>query len=65
MVTEFRDRFTSRHRWAIAVSAAVAVVVLAVIAYRVTAPRSGQLTSASGKPVPPGDVLKVGALPVT
>lgn len=65
MATEFRDRFFARHRWAITFGASVAAVVLAVVVYRVTAPKSAQRIGASGARLPMGDVLQVGALPVT
>lgn len=64
MATESRNGFTDRYRWAIALSAAMAVVVLLVLVYRLTAP-TPQATSAGGAQIPEGDVLRVGALPVT
>jgi len=65
MATEFRDRFFARYRWAITLCTSVATVVLAVVVYRVTAPKSVQLIGASGERLPVSDVLQVGALPVT
>lgn len=54
----------ARYRWAAALSAAMAAVVLLVLVYRLTAP-TPQATTGSGDQIPDGDVLRVGALPVT
>lgn len=54
-----------RHQLAITAGAAVAAVVLLVLLYRATAPRSAQDTTASGAQLAERDVLRVGALPVT
>jgi hypothetical protein len=43
----------------------LAAIVLLVFLYRVTAPRTAQTTAPSGATIPEGDVLRVGALPVT
>jgi hypothetical protein len=43
----------------------LAAIVLLVFLYRVTAPRTTQTTAESGGRIPEGDVLRVGALPVT
>lgn len=64
MPIESRNGFTDRYRWAIALSTALAAVVLLVFVYRLTAP-TPQRTTSSGDQIPEGDVLRVGALPVT
>lgn len=64
MSTESRKEFTARYSWAIALSTALAAVVLLVLVYRLTAP-TPQRTTSSGEQIPEGDVLRVGALPVT
>lgn len=63
MSTESRKEFTARYSWAIALSTALAAVVLLVLVYRLTAPTPQRTTS--GDQIPEGDVLRVGALPVT
>lgn len=63
MPIESRNGFTDRYRWAIALSTALAAVVLLVFVYRLTAPTPQ--TTVSGDQIPEGDVLRVGALPVT
>jgi hypothetical protein len=60
-----RDRFATRNRLAIGVVAAVALIAMLVLAYRLTAPDSTQTTTSSGERIPESDVLRVGALPVT
>lgn len=65
MATSSGNGFSKRHGWALALGAAVAAILILVLVYRITAPRSGQTTTASGEPVPESDVLQVGALPVT
>jgi len=65
MPTESRNGFAARHRWTIGVSTAFATVLVLVLIYRVSAPKTGQTTTASGKRIPDSDVLQVGALPVT
>jgi small-conductance mechanosensitive channel len=65
MPTESRNWFTGRYRWAMALSLPLAAIVLLVFIYRVTAPKTAQTTAPSGATVPEGDVLRVGALPVT
>ena len=65
MATESRNWFAGRYRWAMALSLPLAAIVLLVFIYRVTAPKSEQTTAASGATIPEGDVLRVGALPVT
>lgn len=65
MSTESRNGFTARYRWAIALSAALAAVVLLVLVYRLTAPKTAQTTTPSGERIPEREVLQVGALPVT
>ena len=64
MTTESRNGFTSRYSWAIALSTALAAVVLLVFVYRLTAPTPQTITG-SGDRIPESDVLRVGALPVT
>jgi hypothetical protein len=65
MPTESRTWFTGRYRWAMALSLPLAAIVLLVFIYRVTAPKTTQTTAESGGRIPEGDVLRVGALPVT
>lgn len=65
MVTKLSDRFVVRRGAAIIAFGAVAAVVLAVLAYKLTAPRSTQTTATSGAPLPENALLRVGALPVT
>jgi hypothetical protein len=65
MPTEYRNWFTGRNRWAMALAIPLAAIVLLVFLYRVTAPRTTQTTAESGGRIPEGDVLRVGALPVT
>lgn len=64
MTTESRNGFASRYSWAIALSTALAAVVLLVLIYRLTAPTPRTITG-SGDRIPESDVLRVGALPVT
>lgn len=65
MDLEFRDPFTVRHRRTIAIVSPIAAVVLSVLFYNVTAPRSVQTAAASGTKLRESDLLQVGALPVT
>lgn len=62
---EFRNPFNRQYRWAIVVGLSVATVVLLVLVYRATAPRSAQTTAPSGDRIAESEVLQVGALPVT
>ena len=62
MPAESSNGFSARHRLVLAIAAAVATVVLLVMVYRLTAPRA---TTVGGAPVAEGDLLRVGALPVT
>ncbi|MEX2153280.1 MAG: hypothetical protein WD825_08065 [Gemmatimonadaceae bacterium] len=62
---ESGNGFTQRHRWAIAAGTAIAAVVLLVVVYKASAPRSAPTTTASGDRIPESEVLQVGALPVT
>lgn len=63
MTTEPADGFTRRYRWAIVPAAAVTAIVLLVLVYRATVPRSDQ--SAPSTQTSESEVLRVGALPVT
>ena len=65
MPTEPRNSFTGRYRWAMALIVPLAAIVLLVLLYRVTAPKTAQTTTPGGAAIPEGDVLRVGALPVT
>jgi len=65
MPTESSNGFTTRHRLAIALGATLAAVLLLVLVYRLTTPKTAQTTSASGAQISEKDVLQVGALPVT
>jgi|GEM_PF-1764403 hypothetical protein len=65
MVMKSSDRFVVRHRTALLAAAAVAAVILVVVGYELTLPKSAQTTAASGAPVPENELLRVGALPVT
>ena len=65
MATESRNWFTGRYRWAMALSLPLAAIVLLVFLYRVTAPKPTQTTTESGGRIAEGDILRVGALPVT
>jgi hypothetical protein len=65
MATESRTWFTGRYGWAMALAIPLAAIVLLVFIYRVTAPKTTQTTAESGGRIPEGDVLRVGALPVT
>ena len=56
---------TTRYRSALTFAAVVAVVATLVLAYKLTTPKSSQTTTTSGEQVTEGDVLHVGALPVT
>jgi hypothetical protein len=65
MPNESRNGFFARYRSALGLVAALVVVALLVLVYRWTAPANEQTTTATGGQVPEGDVLRVGALPVT
>ena len=65
MFEESPKDFAARHRWAVGLVSTVATVVLLILVYRVTAPKTSQTDFAPGQRNPDGDVLKVGALPVT
>ena len=65
MPADFRNWFTGRYRWAMALTLPLAAIVLLLFIYRVTAPKTTQTTAPSGGTIPEGDVLRVGALPVT
>jgi hypothetical protein len=65
MATEFRDPFTVRYRRSIALATPVVAVILSVLFYYVTMPRSAQTASASGDQISESQLLQVGALPVT
>lgn len=65
MSAEFRDPFTVRHRRSIALVTPVAAVVLSVVFYNVTMPKSAQTASATGEKIAESELLQVGALPVT
>ena len=65
MATEFREPFTVRYRRAIALATPVVSVVLSVLFYYVTMPKSVQSADSSGRDVPESQLLQVGALPVT
>lgn len=65
MATESRNRVTARYGWAIALAAALAAVMLLVLVYRATEPKTAQTVAPNGESIPESDVLRVGALPVT
>jgi hypothetical protein len=65
MPTDSRNSFSGRYRWAFLLALPLAAIVLLVFLYRVTAPKTAQTTAPSGATIPEGDVLRVGALPVT
>lgn len=65
MATEFRDPFTVRHRRSIALGTPVAAVILSVLFYNVTMPKSAQSADESGRQLAASELLQVGALPVT
>ena len=65
MPTDSRNWLTGRYRWAMALALPLAAIVLLVFIYRVTAPKTVQTSAPSGAAIPEGDVLRVGALPVT
>ncbi|HLA13591.1 MAG TPA: hypothetical protein VJZ25_01085 [Gemmatimonadaceae bacterium] len=61
---ESSNGFAARHRWALALSTVLGAILLLVLVYRFTAP-GARTTSSSREALPEGDVLRVGALPVT
>ena len=63
MTTEPANSSSRRHRWAIVPAVAVTAIVLLVLVYRATVPRSDQ--SVPSTQTSEGEVLRVGALPVT
>lgn len=65
MAAESRSRVAARYRWAIALAAPLVAVMLLVLVYRATEPRTAQTMAPDGESIPEGDVLRVGALPVT
>jgi hypothetical protein len=65
MPPDLRNSVSGRYRWALALALPLAAIVLLVFLYRVTAPKTTQTTAPSGSAIPEGDVLRVGALPVT
>jgi hypothetical protein len=65
MPTESRNGLSAGPRWALTIAGALATVVLLLLVYRLTTPRSDQTTTAGGKRIADSDVLQVGALPVT
>ena len=62
MPTGSSNGFSARHRLVLAVAGAIATIVLLVMVYRLTAPKP---TTVGGAKVAEGDLLRVGALPVT
>jgi hypothetical protein len=62
MPAESSNGFSARHRLVLAIAGALATVVLLVMVYRLTAPKA---TTVGGGRVAEGDLLQVGALPVT
>ena len=62
MPAESSNGFTARHRLVLAIAAALATVMLLVMVYKLTAPKP---TAVGGARVAEGDLLRVGALPVT
>ncbi|HZO20275.1 MAG TPA: hypothetical protein VFB46_14890 [Gemmatimonadaceae bacterium] len=65
MASGLRDGFAARYRWAVVLFGSLAAIALLVLAYRLTAPGADERTTDRGERVPEGDVLRVGALPVT
>ena len=65
MATEFRDPFTVRYRRSIALATPFVAVILSVLFYYVTMPKSAQTATASGEKIADSQLLQVGALPVT
>lgn len=65
MFEETPKEFAARHRWAVGFLSTVVTVVVLIFVYRVTAPKTSQTRFAPGQQIADGDVLKVGALPVT
>ena len=63
MTTEPDTGITRRSRWTIIPAAAVTAIVLLVVVYRATVPRSDQ--PAPSTQSSDSEVLRVGALPVT
>lgn len=63
MTTEPANGFPRRHRWAIVPAAAITAIVLLVLVYRATVPRSDH--PAPTTQTSDSEVLRVGALPVT
>ena len=65
MTIEGREPFTVRHRRTIALSTPVLSVILSVLFYQVTMPRSAQSADSEGRDLKESQLLQVGALPVT
>lgn len=63
MTTEPANGSSRRYRWAIVPAAAITAIVLLVLVYRATTPRSDQ--SVPSTQTSESEVLRVGALPVT
>lgn len=55
---------TRRWHWSLTLAVPLAVIVILVLGYRLSAP-GGRPAAGTGAPMAPGDVLQVGALPVT
>ena len=64
MPTEGRDAFMSRYRRSLLLGGWLAGVVLTVLLYHVTQPRSAATTS-GGRELTDAETIQVGALPVT
>lgn len=57
--------FDRRYRWAIAFGLSAATLVVLLLVYSATAPRSAQTSAPGGDRISESEVLQVGALPVT
>ena len=60
-----RNGFAHRHRGAIGLATSVGTVVVLVLVYKATTPRSIQDTTATGERIAESEVLQVGAWPAT
>jgi len=65
MLEETPQQFAARHRWSVGLLSTVAALVVLILVYRLTTPKTSQMGLAPGQGIPDSDVLKVGALPVT